>query len=417
MDRISIIPGVCGGEPFIVNTEIRVSQVVTLIEAGVQPGLIHTQIFTQLTAEDVLACQFFASREHSVPSVTVIRKNASAGPPEEYDPASRWGAAPVVNVEEYDPASRWGAAPPVSDEEYDPASRWGVAPVATDEEYDPASQWGGTPSIADENYDPASRWSGASKDKETELPTEGEWSADTPAPPGKSPQTPKKKKKKSSFKNDYASGHTLKLPLFGKSLSTPKSLMVACFLASLSLCTYSLYSISRKPPRPSIRLSPEFETRIAMQQGDEAYVRRKFDVAENAYRHAKEINPKDSRAANNLALVYQVKNRVNEAEFQFRSALEIAPNDSTYHYNLGLLYARGKRFKDAEEQFIAAIKLKPDAEAHNNLGGILFEEGDYDSAIVQYRKALQMDPKCALAKYNLKEVQQLLRRMAKNQKQ
>lgn len=153
-----------------------------------------------------------------------------------------------------------------------------------------------------------------------------------------------------------------------------------------------------------------------MQQGDEAYIKRKFDVAENAYRHAISINPKDSRAANNLALVYQVKNRVNDAEFQFRSALKIAPNDSTYHYNLGLLYARAKRFKDAEEQFIAAIRLKPDAEAHNNLGGILFEEGDYDAAIVQYRKALQMDSKCSLAKYNLKEVQQLLRRMAKNQK-
>ena len=407
MDRISIIAGVCGGEPFIVNTEIRVSQVTALIEAGVKPGLIHTQIFTQLTAEDVIACQLFASLPHQAPSVTVIRKNLPAGVPlEEYDPASRWGTAPVVSDEEYDPASRWGAAPAVADEEYDPASRWGGIPPVADEEYDPASKWGGTPAATDEEYDAASRWGAPPKKKSGEPASVGEWTSEMPTP---------RPIKKRSRKNDISSGHTLKLPIFGKSLSTPKALLITFFLGSLTVCVSSLISMSRKPPKPTLRLSPAIEANIAMQQGDEAYAKRKFDLAENAYRHAKQIDPRGSRADNNIGLVYQIQNRLREAEDAFKRALVLSPKDSTYHYNLGLLYARGKRFKDAEEQFIAAIKIKPDAEMHNNLGGILFEEEEYDSAIAQYRTAIQLDPKCSLAIYNLKEAQQLLRRLAKNQ--
>ncbi len=190
-------------------------------------------------------------------------------------------------------------------------------------------------------------------------------------------------------------------------------------LLTLSICSVfviisSLASLHRKAPRPSIQLSPEIVARIALQQGDDFYKSKRYEMAENAYKHALSIRQKDPLIENNLGMIYQVTNRTSEALTCFQHATEFAPNDSTYHYNLGLLYAKLRSYPDAELQLQKSLELKPDSDTHCNLGSVFFEENQLVAAASQYSKALHLNPKNHIASSNLHDVKVKLNQLAKN---
>ena len=193
---------------------------------------------------------------------------------------------------------------------------------------------------------------------------------------------------------------------------------IALFLTLGICCAFisiaSLASMHRKTFSPSLRLSSEIVSSIAMHQGDEFYSSKKYEMAKNAYKHAKSIRRNDPLIENNLGMVAQAMNNTQEAEAAFRRASELSPNDPTYHYNLGLLYAKAKRYPEAELQFQKSLELKPDSDCHCNLGSVYFEESQFEAAASQYRKALRINPKNRIAATNLRDVQSKISHLANN---
>ncbi len=93
----------------------------------------------------------------------------------------------------------------------------------------------------------------------------------------------------------------------------------------------------------------------------------------------------------------------NERLRWYQAAVAAAPGNSAAHTNLGSALGDKKDHSGAEGAFRKAIELDPKyAMAHNNLGAILCNvKRDYDEAIACFKKALALDPKFAGAHFNL----------------
>src|SRR5206468_3603496 len=88
---------------------------------------------------------------------------------------------------------------------------------------------------------------------------------------------------------------------------------------------------SGNPTRPvTPRLSPaEIEARFqdALADGNDARDARKFGAAENSYRAALRLKPRDARANYGLGNVFVDQQRWDDAEIAYRAAKETAPNN------------------------------------------------------------------------------------------
>lgn len=77
-----------------------------------------------------------------------------------------------------------------------------------------------------------------------------------------------------------------------------------------------------------------------------------FTIAEQYYRKAIELNPKDSHAYNNLANVLdENESRWKEAEENYKKAIELNPQDAGAYHNLGLLFLKQGKIGDAKQAF------------------------------------------------------------------
>lgn len=61
LERITVDPGVCHGQPCIRGTRIMVYLILELLEAGVSPEQIVREYYPQLTKEDIEACLHYAA--------------------------------------------------------------------------------------------------------------------------------------------------------------------------------------------------------------------------------------------------------------------------------------------------------------------------------------------------------------------
>jgi tetratricopeptide (TPR) repeat protein len=103
--------------------------------------------------------------------------------------------------------------------------------------------------------------------------------------------------------------------------------------------------------------------------------------------------PNDERAHFNLGGFYFGQQDFGQAIEHYKRATEINPNYSTAFNLLGYSYRQNGDFADAEKAFQAYIALIPaDPNPYDSYAELLLRMGRYDDSIVQYRKALEIDP-------------------------
>ncbi len=88
------------------------------------------------------------------------------------------------------------------------------------------------------------------------------------------------------------------------------------------------------------------EVDIALNQGNAACdaTPPRYKEAEDAYRRAAKLRPKEARAYLGLGRVYAAQSRVPETIAAYRKAIEIKPKFAEAHFNLGLvLFVTGQR--------------------------------------------------------------------------
>lgn len=136
--------------------------------------------------------------------------------------------------------------------------------------------------------------------------------------------------------------------------------------------------------------------------------------AENAYKSAIRLDPKDSGAYNNLAALYYTQRRFSDAERQLRRGLEVEPENLSLRRNLrAAKFARENGrvardiaatvttehpllidSRDGDMLQMSILMPKKDIETaatHEKRGDSFFVRKMYDDAIVEYRKSIAAD--------------------------
>lgn len=113
------------------------------------------------------------------------------------------------------------------------------------------------------------------------------------------------------------------------------------------------------------------------------------DDAEAAIRRALAIDPNNSTALLNLGHVLYAKGDTENAERNVRRSVEMGPTSDGL-YSLGNLTAQRGDTAEAQRLYKQAIEMAPEhsGSAYFELGGILEQESDLDGAEGAYRKAV-----------------------------
>ena len=115
----------------------------------------------------------------------------------------------------------------------------------------------------------------------------------------------------------------------------------------------------------------------------------RFPQAEDHYKKAMKLGPKDPKIWNDAGYSYYLQGRWGEAERALRTALKLAPDDARVRTNLGLTLAAAGR---TQEALPLLSRSEGDAVGHANLGYLLAATGQFDQARQEYQKALALRP-------------------------
>ena len=134
------------------------------------------------------------------------------------------------------------------------------------------------------------------------------------------------------------------------------------------------------------------------------------DLAVQAFCHATDINPEDSRPYFFLAKILAASpSQAEQVSARFERYVQVQPRDPWARYYCALSLWRSARKETAatnlykvESLLRSALELNPDfAEAHLQLGILLSEKGNYPEAISQFQRAIELAPSLADAHYRL----------------
>ncbi len=112
--------------------------------------------------------------------------------------------------------------------------------------------------------------------------------------------------------------------------------------------------------------------------------------------------PNDERVQYALGTYYFAQQQYAEAIEYTKKAADLAPNFSPAYNILGYSYKQTGDFANAEQAFQKYTALIPnDPNPYDSYAEFLLKEGKFDESIVQYRKALSLDPSFAASHFGL----------------
>src|ERR1700693_1139927 len=98
---------------------------------------------------------------------------------------------------------------------------------------------------------------------------------------------------------------------------------------------------------------------------------------------------RESNAHFKMGVSYLNDNSLQPAFLEFQKAVELNPKDKQAHYYLGHVYFLQKKDPEAILEFERVVKLDPDySDAYNHAGVVYETDGNLDSALKSYQKAL-----------------------------
>ncbi|MTF40327.1 protein kinase domain-containing protein [Cyanobacterium aponinum] len=201
-------------------------------------------------------------------------------------------------------------------------------------------------------------------------------------------------------------------------------------------------------------IKKEKDINLLLKQADYLRESKQYREAIDLYNQVIELNPNNATAYNNRGLAYDELKQYQKAIDSYNRAIELDSNYTNAYNNLDLAYKNLKvskklipiviisflvtflfswvvllvsiylyhynannynaKYKEQISNNIKAIQLNSeDASAYNNRGVVYFYFKEYDKAIADYNKAIELDPDFQLAKDNLKIAQE---KVMKNKK-
>lgn len=148
----------------------------------------------------------------------------------------------------------------------------------------------------------------------------------------------------------------------------------------------------------------ELAAKAYIQIGHIFYDKEDYIEAEINYQEAIKINPNSKLAAEsffNIGEMYREQKKYDDAIKNYQEAIKIDPNLEDAHYYLADSLLIKKMHKEALLEVDEAIRLNPKAPENHNLKGVIFWKKQYQKAIEEFNKAIELDPTYYWPHYNL----------------
>jgi type IV pilus assembly protein PilF len=133
----------------------------------------------------------------------------------------------------------------------------------------------------------------------------------------------------------------------------------------------------------------------------------KMEIALDEVKQALAVRPNMAEAHNLRGLIYANLNEPRLAEESFRRALQLNPRDADAMHNYGMFLCQQRRFDDADSQFAAALGQPQYREVVRTLFGqgvCHARSGRLDDAERALQRAYELDSSNPFIAYNLTEV-------------
>jgi tetratricopeptide (TPR) repeat protein len=122
------------------------------------------------------------------------------------------------------------------------------------------------------------------------------------------------------------------------------------------------------------------------------------------FREAIRLAPDHRGAHTNLGIALVEKGHLDEAISHYRYLLNQDPENLIVQNNLSDLLSKKGKNGDVRYFNLAQKFGRDSSEIHNNIGVFLARSGKVDEAVARFRLALQKNPDCRSARYNLQRM-------------
>jgi tetratricopeptide (TPR) repeat protein len=155
----------------------------------------------------------------------------------------------------------------------------------------------------------------------------------------------------------------------------------------------------------SLSLKKEEDAVIHFRLGRVHFNEGNYTTALEELTKAVELAPNNPEYRHLLGLTYfKGKRMYNEAIVHFKEAVKQKPNFSEAHMNLGAVYLELKSWDMAIPHFEATLEdifYRTPEGAYNNLGWAYYNKGEFQKALENYKKAVEINPRFAMAFNNM----------------
>ena len=159
--------------------------------------------------------------------------------------------------------------------------------------------------------------------------------------------------------------------------------------------------------------TPDEKEYIAFVQGSLFERQKKYDLAEERFRHVLSVDPQSAMALNYLGYMLADRGvRLEEALGYLKKAVELEPQNGAYLDSIGWAYFKIGNFDLAEENLRKAVeKQSNDATLHDHLGDLYQKTGRLKQAAAHWERALEEWNRSLPAEYDQGDVARVQKKL------
>lgn len=191
-------------------------------------------------------------------------------------------------------------------------------------------------------------------------------------------------------------------------LQLPGIASTLCYRAGRKLYAAGRYPAAVTAFRGSVLFDRRF-TQGYIKLGSAYMALEKYPQAETAFLSAKKIKD-DSFAACGLGMAYHGLKRDDAAEKEFKRAMSLNPADSCAYDEFAMMNYELGKYHEAIDNFKRVLELNPRSGTYVYIGNSYVYVREYEAGVEAYKQALQLNSKNAVAHYQLAVAYDYLRR-------